>query len=162
MFSEVIEQKVKKLIIAAQNKGLKFVTVESCTGGLVGASITAVSGSSDVYERGLITYSNAVKQLLVKVSEETLTAQGAVSDDCVLEMAKGAQLKETEIVVSVSGIAGPTGDTEDKPVGLVYFGIKSAKRHLSFHKVFDGNRDFVRIQAVEYALDLLMEEVAHA
>lgn len=162
MFSKEIEQKVTKLINAALKKELKFVTVESCTGGLVGASLTAVSGSSDVYERGLITYSNDVKKMLVHVSEDTLNTKGAVSKECVLEMANGAQLNANEIVVSVSGIAGPGGATDTKPVGLVYFGIKSAKNHLSFKKLFNGDRTEVRMQAVDFALDLLMEEVNHA
>ncbi len=159
MFSEVIEQKVKKLISLYAEQGLKVVTVESCTGGLLGASITHISGSSAIYERGFITYSNTEKENLVNIPHKTLETYGAVSDETVLAMSLGAYTKENEIAISISGIAGPSGATKSKPVGLVHFGLKSAKTHIALSEVFDGNREDIRLKAVNFSLDLLLKEV---
>lgn len=161
MWPQSIEQTTKKLIQICQQKGIELVTVESCTGGLVAASITAIPGSSAIFERGYVTYSNAVKHKIVQVPENVFKTDGAVSDACVLKMAEGAYQKENEFVISLSGIAGPDGGSAEKPVGLVYFGLKSAKKHISTKQIFKGDRNSVREQATLFALNLLMEEISH-
>lgn len=135
----------------------KLAVVESCTGGGLGAAITSMSGASDFFEGGLITYSNAVKMKSVYVRESTLQQHGAVSEECVKEMANGGMIAlGVDCCLSVSGVAGPTGGSPDKPVGTVWFGL--AVRHKSieaFHALFEGDREQVRVQAVLKALDII-------
>lgn len=112
------------IIANAIQKGKTIATAESCTGGLIAHRLTNVSGSSQVFKGGLVTYSNALKQSLLRVSEKTLSEQGAVSEECAREMLKGLkQQTGADLCVSVTGIAGPTGGTKDKPVGTVYIGF---------------------------------------
>ena len=107
-------------------RGLKLATAESCTGGLVSDRITNVSGSSDYFPGGIVAYSNEIKASLLGVSWDTLNVYGAVSKETVLEMARGARkLFNTNIGISVSGIAGPSGGTPDKPVGTTWFGLST-------------------------------------
>ncbi len=141
-------------------RGWMLATAESCTGGWVGEAVTAVSGSSAWYDRGFITYANEAKQEMLGVPPETLAAHGAVSEATVREMAAGAlQRSRAQVAVAVSGIAGPTGGTAEKPVGLVWFawafagGQVTAERH-----VFAGDRREVRRQAVEVALRGVLRE----
>lgn len=137
--------------------GGKVGVVESCTGGGVGAALTSVAGSSDWFEGGLITYSNKVKMKSVYVRESTLEQHGAVSEECVKEMANGGMIAlGVDCCLSVSGIAGPGGGSPGKPVGTVWFGL--AVRHKSieaFHHVFEGDRNAVREQAVQVGLSIL-------
>jgi nicotinamide-nucleotide amidase len=142
-----------------QEKRLMVATAESCTGGLIAAALTEIAGSSAVVDRGFVTYSNAAKMAMLRVREETLCAHGAVSEETALEMAEGALVhSDADIAVSVTGIAGPTGATPDKPVGLVWFGLArkgvatKAERH-----VFDGDRAAVRKSACLTGLRLLAE-----
>ncbi|MCR2746384.1 CinA family protein [Limnobacter parvus] len=137
--------------------GAKLGVVESCTGGGLGAALTSIAGSSEWFEGGLITYSNKVKMKSVYVRESTLDQHGAVSEECVKEMANGGMIAlGLDCCLSVSGIAGPGGGSPGKPVGTVWFGL--AVRHKSieaFHHVFEGDRNSVREQAVQVGLSIL-------
>lgn len=135
----------------------KLGVVESCTGGGLGAAITSLPRVSDFFEGGIVAYSNHVKAKSVYVRESTLQQQGAVSEDCVKEMANGGMVAlAVDCCLSVSGIAGPDGGTQEKPVGTVWFGL--AIRHKSiqaFHHVFQGDREAIRQQAIEKALEII-------
>ena len=139
---------------ALKSRGWTLATAESCTGGWVGEAVTAVAGSSSWYDRGFITYTNASKQEMLGVQTETLAENGAVSEATVREMATGVLLhSQANISLAISGIAGPTGGSPDKPVGTVCFAwsIRSGEL-ISERCVFDGDRFSVRHQAVEHAL----------
>lgn len=130
-----------------------LTTAESCTGGWIGAAITAVPGSSAWYASGFITYSNEAKQRMLGVAAETLAAHGAVSEAVVAEMARGAAAEaHAECAIAVSGIAGPGGGSDEKPVGTVCFGWSISGQSVTeiFH--FAGNRDAIRSQSVLMAL----------
>lgn len=138
----------------------KIVTAESCTGGLLSAAFTQVAGASQWFERGFIVYSNTAKKTLLDVPEMILQRHGAVSHETAKAMAIGA-LKNSEATISIAitGIAGPTGGTPEKPVGLVYFGF-SRKKHASTISItesqqFNGSRHQIRKNAVLYALQSL-------
>jgi len=133
-------------------------TAESCTGGWVGKEFTGVPGSSKWYGFGFITYSNMAKLKVLGVSKDSLLKEGAVSERVVKEMAEGA-LRNTgsDFTISISGIAGPSGGTEDKPVGTVCFGIGSEAKINCFTKLFEGDRDQVRQQSVAFALKELLK-----
>jgi nicotinamide-nucleotide amidase len=143
-----------------KSKGEKLVTAESCTGGGVAEAVTAISGSSEWFDRGFITYSNEAKQEMLRVSAATLATHGAVSEDTAREMALGALAASPGTVsVSVTGVAGPTGGTRAKPVGMVCFAWarsgeavpRSETRH------FPGDRESVRRQSVIRALQGMAE-----
>ena len=139
---------------ALKSHGLMLVTAESCTGGGVAQAITEVAGSSAWFERGFITYSNLSKQQMLRVSESTLKQHGAVSEATVREMVEGALSNSAaQVALAVSGIAGPDGGTQDKPVGTVWFawGTKNGETHAQRHYL-GGNRAEVRAQAVQIAL----------
>lgn len=142
-----------KLSQTLRSKKLKLVTAESCTGGLISAAITEIAGSSDIFDRGFVTYSNEAKIAMLGVSPITLETYGAVSEQTAGEMAKGA-LKNSlgDVAISVTGIAGPTGGTADKPVGLVYIGVSNKIETRVFKHMFKGNRNEVRGQTVDVAL----------
>lgn len=129
-------------------------TAESCTGGGLAAALTQVAGSSAWFECGIVSYANRIKQKLLQVSAEALTKHGAVSEAVVLQMVKGVlQLSDADIAIAVSGIAGPSGGTEDKPVGTVWFAWALANgevRTEAFH--FTGDRVQVQRQAIEQGL----------
>lgn len=159
-----ISESVKNQIIDLGEKlktvNFKVATAESCTGGMIGAALTSVAGSSDWFNGGIIAYSNEIKSKLLSVSDKTLIDNGAVSSDTVKEMAKGAALAlNADIAVSVSGIAGPGGGTKEKPVGLVYIGIYN-KGNIEAHKCnFKGDRDSVRVSTTIKVLNLLFKIV---
>lgn len=149
---------VERLSAALKERGMKMAAAESCTGGMIAAAMTDRAGSSEVFERGFITYSNDSKIELLGVPAATLEKHGAVSAETVEAMARGALAhSRAGVVVSVTGIAGPSGGTADKPVGLVYIGwgtkndIKVKERH------FTGDRASVRRQTVEAALAHLLD-----
>lgn len=150
---ELLEEKVGRLLGSA---GLNLALAESCTGGLIGHRITNVAGSSDYFERGMVVYSNQAKEDLLGVRHQTLEVHGAVSHETAREMALGAREKaHTDIGLSVTGIAGPGGGTEEKPVGTVYFGLAHGDHVESHHRRFIGNRTQIKLQSAETALDLL-------
>jgi len=134
--------------------GLKIATAESCTGGLVAGTLTAIAGSSDVYERGWVTYSNEAKREQLGVSAALLEAHGAVSAEVAEAMAKGAlHRSKADVAISVTGIAGPGGGSAEKPVGLVYIGLARKDGWSQVERCqFDGDRDAVRAQTVTRAL----------
>ena len=115
------------MLAAARARGLRIATAESCTGGLVAGALTAIAGSSDVFDRGFVTYSNEAKAEMLGVDPRLIETHGAVSPETAEAMAKGALAHaRADIVVAVTGIAGPGGGSAQKPVGLVYFGTASA------------------------------------
>jgi nicotinamide-nucleotide amidase len=151
------------ILALCRGKGLTVATAESCTGGMVGAALTDVAGSSDVYERGVITYSNAAKMALLGVRAETLDAFGAVSQEVAHEMAAGLLASApVDIAVSVTGIAGP-GGSEHKPEGRVCFGL-ATRRGCAAHSVEFGalGRAGVRAAARDHALALIDEAAREA
>ena len=135
------------------DRNLTATTAESCTGGGIACAITAVSGSSGWFNQAYVTYSNGAKQKLVGVSAETLERHGAVSRETVREMAAGARKAAgADVAVSVSGIAGPTGGTAEKPVGSVWVGFAAGDSVITEFRHFAGDRASVRRQAVLFAL----------
>ena len=133
---------VKKLI----QKKLKISFAESCTGGMLSSSITSVSGSSKVFDLGLVTYSNKAKINILKVPKKIISKYGAVSHECCLSMVKNlSKISKTSISVSITGIAGPYGGTKLKPVGLVYIGIKKGK-NISVQKNLFKSKNRILIQ----------------
>ena len=144
-------EKVEELVSLLTEKKLKIATAESCTGGLLAKTLTDISGSSSVFEMGIVSYSNRIKNEFLKVSEETLNKLGAVSDKTAEEMAKNvAVLAKADIGVGITGIAGPTGATATKPVGLVYFSIYIISKNIfkTYKLNLDGNRFEVRDKTV--------------
>lgn len=144
--------------LKAQNRWI--TCAESCTGGGIAKAITDIAGSSAYFDRGFVTYSNAAKHDLLGVSEATLAAHGAVSAEVVREMAIGAlRAARADLALSVSGIAGPDGGSEEKPVGTVWFGFANSDgRGLVRKMQFKGDRDAVRLQATIFALQTAIDE----
>lgn len=139
-------------------RGKTLATAESCTGGLIGGALTAVSGSSKVYRGGIVSYCNDVKHRLLDVEESMLVQLGAVSAPVAQAMAQGARRNlQTDIAVSVTGLAGPEGDEYGNPVGLVFIGYSDEKQTLSRKFHFLGDRETIRRQAVYAALKLILE-----
>jgi nicotinamide-nucleotide amidase len=146
----------------ARARGLRIVTAESCTGGLVSAALTDVAGSSDVFERGFITYSNEAKQDLLGVPADTLLAHGAVSAQTAAAMAEGALARaRAELAVSITGVAGPGGGSEAKPVGLVHFATASRLSGTQTRQMLFGDigRAGIREAATRVALEMLLEAI---
>lgn len=150
-----------EVLQAARAKGLHIATAESCTGGLISAALTEVAGSSDAFDRGFVTYSNAAKRDMLGVSETTLDRFGAVSEEVAREMAQGALARSvSQLAVSVTGIAGPGGSAH-KPEGRVCFGLARAGQGTLTETVDFGalGRANVRRATVEHALDLLAKNL---
>lgn len=158
MFPNDIEDAARRIIQTASARQLWITTAESCTGGLVGAALTAIAGSSAVYDRGFITYSNAAKTDLLGVPTDLLATDGAVSEATARAMAQGAlRAAGAQIAVAVTGIAGPGGGSDDKPVGLVHFGLATAGGDVAHRQAQFGNlgRQAVRMSALRMALNLI-------
>ena len=159
-----VENMEQAVVQQLKAKGMKIATAESCTGGLVSKRITEIPGASDVFECGVCSYANRIKHELLGVSEQTLERYGAVSPQTAQQMAEGIRrLSGAEIGISVTGIAGPGGGTEEKPVGLVYIGVSSEKyskveRYLSGSKR-PGSREHIRFIASQQALRLALEAI---
>ena len=148
------------LLDLLREKKLHISTAESCTGGMIATSLTAISGSSDVVNGGIVSYTNEIKHNVLGVKNETLEKYSAVSEECTREMAEGAaRLLNTEVAVSVSGYAGPTGGTTEKPVGTVCFGFYVQGKTSSTTKHFIGDRANVRREAVLFAITTLLEKL---
>lgn len=154
--SDLVEQVSRKLV----DLSLMLVTAESCTGGMVAAAITSRPGSSALFERGFVTYSNESKTELLGIPPDVLREHGAVSARTAIAMARGAlNNSRADVSVSVTGIAGPGGGSTEKPVGLVYIGYGFRQEDLvecSEHR-FEGDRDSIRRQSVEAALKHLLK-----
>ena len=156
-----IQSLAMAVLDACRKARLTLATVESCTGGMVAAALTDIAGSSDVVERGFVTYSNAAKTELVGVPADLIEKHGAVSAEVAAAMAEGALAQgPVDLAVSITGIAGPGGATPTKPVGLVYLGIvRKGKAALTERHVFPGDRAAVRGAATRRALELLLDAV---
>jgi nicotinamide-nucleotide amidase len=147
------------VLAACRARGWRAATAESCTGGLVVAALTAIAGSSDVVDRGFVTYSNQAKMELLGVPAATLDTHGAVSAETALAMAQGAvERAGVDLAVSITGIAGPGGGGVEKPVGLVHFGVATRGGGRSEHRIFPGDRTEIRECATVFALGLLLAE----
>jgi len=154
---EALGHLAETVLARCRARGWMLATAESCTGGMIAAALTDIAGSSDVVERGLVTYSNEAKIELLGVPAATIAAHGAVSEEVAAAMAAGALARSpVAVAVSVTGIAGPGGASPGKPVGLVWFGL--ARSGCAVHtesRVFPGDRGDVRRLTVERALTLL-------
>ena len=152
------EADVQKLAEQLLRKRWRLALAESCTGGLISAACTSIAGSSGWFERGFVTYSNEAKVQMLGVDANIIHTNGAVSEATVLAMAAGSlQQSDADIALSVSGIAGPDGGTQDKPVGTVWFAIATKDGdEKSFQQHFSGDRQSVRLQAVQFALAQLV------
>lgn len=140
-------------------KGRTIGTAESCTGGGIGAALTAIPGSSAVYKGGIVSYTNEVKMQLLNVDAGLLDRIGAVSAEVAEAMALGARnALHTDVAVSVTGLAGPGGDDRGTAVGTVYIGYTDATKTISRRYCFDGDRAFVRQEAIKAALQLVLDE----
>jgi nicotinamide-nucleotide amidase len=150
----------QELLIKARERGLVIATAESCTGGLISAAITGIAGSSAVFDRGFVTYTNAAKIAMLGVQETTLEAHGAVSEQVAAEMAKGAVAQsDADIAISITGIAGP-GGSDHKPEGRVCFGLSYAgQTHTETTEFGAIGRQQVRAAASDHAMKLLGDAV---
>lgn len=150
-----------RLVQRCADLGLSLVTAESCTGGMIAQRITSVAGSSSVFWGGFVTYSNQAKTSVLGVSEDLLNAYGAVSEQVVVEMARGAlRLSDADLGVSVSGIAGPGGGTTEKPVGTVWISVASTRHKAGVtarRLALDGDREEIRRDTSTACLDLLLQ-----
>lgn len=156
----MFQQQLQTLANNLSTQNLKVTCAESCTGGLLAANLTRLPGSSAWFDMGFVTYSNEAKQQMLNVNPTTLAHYGAVSEEVVREMALGALIaSKADYALSISGVAGPSGGSEAKPVGLVWFGVASKKRIWAEFKVFNGDRDQVRAQAVQHAIQLLLSKL---
>ena len=158
MFDAALRKQAEELLAAARAKNLRLATAESCTGGLLAGLLTEIAGSSDVFERGFVTYSNEAKEDLLDVPTDLIHQHGAVSIQAAMAMADGA-LKHSlaQVAVAVTGIAGPGGGTKEKPVGLVYIAIAALDRETEGHEFQFGDigRGAVRMATIAEALSLL-------
>jgi len=160
VFEAEILTLAQSVLDACRARGWHVAIAESCTGGLVAGALTAIAGSSDVVERGFVTYSNEAKSELLGVPPDIISAHGGVSAETAAAMAQGAVARSpVDLAISVTGVAGPGGATPTKPVGLVLFGL--ARRDgtcRTERRIFDGDRSAVRQAALQVALSLLENE----
>lgn len=141
-----------------QKSGLKLVTAESCTGGLISHRITDIPGSSEYFLGGIVAYAYEAKASLLGVSWDTLNTKGAVSRETVLEMARGArQALNADIAISVSGIAGPAGGTPEKPVGFTWLGLVTPRGEWARHFIWDGDREQNKRYSCDAALQFVLD-----
>ena len=153
-----MKKSAQKLVKLLSKKNLKISFAESCTGGLLSSSITSLSGSSKVFTIGLVTYSNQSKISLLKVNKKTILKHGAVSYETCLSMVKNlSKISKTNISVSVTGVAGPKGGTKQKPVGLVYIGIKRGNKTIIRKNLFKNkNRNSIQKSTVNQAHKMIL------
>ena len=162
MLDDAVLADAAALLAHFRARGEMVATAESCTGGLIAAALTHVPGSSDVVDRGFVTYSNAAKTEMLGVPAPLIARVGAVSQEVAAAMAEGALLRsQAHVTVAVTGVAGPGGGSADKPVGLVWFGRAARGGPIvTTHRVFPGDRAAVRAQAVALAFVLLRDGTA--
>jgi nicotinamide-nucleotide amidase len=155
-----VTELVEQLAQALKARGLMLATAESCTGGLIAGACTEISGSSDWFERGFVSYSNAAKTELLGVPASLIKTHGAVSEPVALAMASGAlRHSHARVALSVTGVAGPTGGSADKPVGIVWFGWATPHGVSAECRRFDGDRSRVRAATVRHALAGLLQRL---
>jgi len=155
----------RTVLAACEARGIMLATAESCTGGMIIAALTDIAGSSSVVDRGFITYSNDAKMEMIGVQPSTLAIHGAVSEATAREMAQGALARsKSGIAVAVTGVAGPSGGTPEKPVGLVWFGVARTGQpvHAERRLFGDLGRDGIRRETVRTALNLVLQEFSKA
>jgi len=160
----IAEEKAKTVLDLCRKHGLRLATVESCTGGLIAAALTDIAGSSDVVDCGFVTYSNEAKTILVGVPAKMIETHGAVSRQVAVAMAEGGlKYSRADIAIAVTGIAGPRGGSEKKPVGLVHMAVAYKNRETSHHKTHFGDigRDGIRQATVERALAYIAGRLHH-
>lgn len=153
------EALARQVLDACRSRGIMLATAESCTGGMIVAALTDIAGSSDVVDRGFVTYSNEAKMEMIGVSKATLDTHGAVSRETALEMASGALARSRAgIALAVTGIAGPGGGSAEKPVGLVWFGLAMRGREtIAERRLFENRgRAFIRSETVRTALEMAL------
>lgn len=156
-FDDEIRSLATTVLERCRALGWKAATAESCTGGLIAAALTEIAGSSDVVDRGFVTYSNEAKMQMLGVPAETLTAHGAVSEQTARAMALGALANsDAKVSVAVTGVAGPGGGSAEKPVGLVHFAAATPDGIIAEHRVFEGDRGAIRHQTVLHALKMML------
>jgi nicotinamide-nucleotide amidase len=153
--------KVQTLSQLLTDQSLILSVAESCTGGCLSALLTSISGSSTYFDRGYITYSNQAKMDMLDVDAEILEQFGAVSEQSALEMVNGViQNSHSDVAVSITGIAGPTGGTVEKPVGMVCFGFCVKDKHFVKTQHFSGDRETVVANSVDFAIQTLVDELS--
>lgn len=163
MIDDAILIQAEAVLSGLRASAWKIATAESCTGGLIAACLTAIAGSSDVVDRGFVTYSNAAKTAMLGVDAGLIVAVGAVSEQVARAMAQGALARsDADIAVSVTGVAGPGGGSADKPVGLVWFGLATNSGVRSERMVFSGDRSAVRAATVVHALQMVAASSVNA
>jgi nicotinamide-nucleotide amidase len=157
MLPDATLQDAESLLAACRSKGIMLATAESCTGGLIAAALTAIAGSSDVVDRGFVTYSNGSKAEMIGVPMPLIETHGAVSEEVARAMAEGTLARSrAAIVVSVTGVAGPGGGSAEKPVGLVCFGLaRTGQPVVSERQVFPGDRAAIRAATVVHAFAMI-------
>lgn len=158
LFAKDILDFAASILETCRNRSLVIATAESCTGGLIATCFTEIAGSSDVFDRGFVTYSNAAKQDMLGVKPETLSQYGAVSRQTALEMAQGALAhSKAHISISVTGIAGPGGGSTEKPVGLVHIAIASSQGEITHieHRFIDLDRSAIRQMTLRSGLEMI-------
>jgi nicotinamide-nucleotide amidase len=157
MLSDATLLEAAALLEACRSRGIMLATAESCTGGLIAAALTAIAGSSDVVDRGFVTYSNEAKHQMIGVPMPLIEIHGAVSEQVAAAMANGALARSrAAIAVSVTGVAGPSGGSADKPVGLVWFGLaRTGAPVITERRVFPGDRTTIRAATVDHAFTMI-------
>ena len=156
-----MKKELIKLIYLLKKKRLKLAIAESCTGGMLSSSITSVNGASKVFTMGLVTYSNQAKISILKVPKQIIQKHGAVSIQCCLSMVNNlSKISKRKVCVSITGIAGPKGGTKQKPVGLVYIGVKNRKKiTVSKNQFKNKGRSAIQKATVKKALNLIIRQL---
>ena len=156
-----MKKKIIQIIKLLKRKKLKISVAESCTGGMLSSAITSVSGASKVFTMGLVTYSNQAKMSILKVPKKIIQKHGAVSIQCCLSMVNNlSKISKGKVCVSITGIAGPSGGTKQKPVGLVYIGVKNGKKVIVSKSQFKNKgRSSIQKAAVKKSLELLLKTI---
>jgi len=156
-----MKKKIIQIIKLLKRKKLKISVTESCTGGMLSSAITSVSGASKVFTMGLVTYSNQAKISILKVPKKIIQKHGAVSIQCCLSMVNNlSKISKSKVCVSITGIAGPSGGTKQKPVGLVYIGVKNGKKVIVSKSQFKNKgRSSIQKATVKKSLELLLKTI---
>jgi len=156
-----MKKKIIQIINLLKRKKLKISAAESCTGGMLSSAITSVSGASKVFTMGLVTYSNQAKMSILKVPKKIIQKHGAVSIQCCLSMVNNlSKISKSKVCVSITGIAGPSGGTKQKPVGLVYIGVKNGKKVIVSKSQFKNKgRSSIQKATIKKSLELLLKTI---
>ena len=151
----------KKIVSLLKRKKLKLAIAESCTGGMLSSAITSVNGASKVFTMGLVTYSNQAKMSILKIPKKIIQKNGAVSIQCCLSMVNNlSKISKSKICISITGIAGPSGGTKQKPVGLVFIGVKNGKKVIVSKNYFrNRKRSSIQQATVKKALNLILKQI---